>query len=108
MATVRGWKVWYGPTEVLTGWDALPDDGIQCVVIYYAETDGLGQPRRLVLSGDDYYFLAPELDHPVCSNDPPTTIRDRYPGAVIKRGRWASAATFSETTRLALADIEVP
>ena len=104
--TVRGWKVWYGPDDVYPShdWAIAPDDGVQCVVVYFSDDDALGHPKRLVLSGDSFYFLAAELDHPVCSNDSPDEIHARYPGASIKRGKWLSSEDFTETMRRAHAD----
>jgi hypothetical protein len=65
-------------------WEDLPDDGLLCKMIYYK--DGTKQVQH----GLDFYYEAPHhagiiQGAGMCRDE----IEDRYPGAVIKRGRWA-------------------
>lgn len=85
---VIAWRCWYDNwinideyNSVEHCWEQLPDDGFQAMRIWYA--DGTGRH----ISGNDYYFLS---EHPAGlivgqSND--LDIKERYPKAIIKRGR---------------------
>ncbi len=83
---VIGWSVWYEDsfyTSHDTRWGDLPDDGVQ--VMYLYKSDG----RRLHCSGDSSYFHVPP-DVWGSNRDEPNEVRKRYPGAIVKRGKWTS------------------
>jgi hypothetical protein len=87
------WRVWYDGGRVFDSdeisWEALPDDGVQFVRV---DVEGLGWRT---MDGCDWYFKAGDLI--ACNNDAPDEILRRYPGAILKRGRWTSD---EETTRI--------
>lgn len=96
-----GWRLYYTEDRAYssadTEWVACPDDGVLALVLYYdAYTDG-GVQYRKVLTGDDHYFHVPGTDLYGCNNDSIPEIEARYPGAVVKRGKWT---THAEMTRV--------
>ena len=101
---VLGLMAWYDGGQifkVVTPLDfaELPDDGVLEIVVYF--DDG----RRNFLGAMDYYFYAPHADGPIYGSDIHTTadeIRRRYPGAVVKRGKWVPEATMARVTAEAL------
>ncbi len=91
---VLGWRAWYAGGTVYdsrsTTWANLPDDGALAFVIYFAGNipGGVHSSLRRIMTGTDYYFLVgPDLY--AQSDDAPEEITRRYPGAILKRGRWA-------------------
>ena len=102
---VLGLIVWYDDGQVFrvvneAEWAALPDDGLVEAVIYF--DDG----RRNTLGAMDWYFYAPHPDGPIYGSDIYTTpdeIRRRYPGAIVKRGKWVPEETMARITAEALA-----
>lgn len=85
------WRVFYDGGRVFdsdsTEWKALPYDGVQVVVVYL-------DPGERILSGHDYYFKAGDVIGG--NSDSPSSIRKRYPGVSIKRGRWTSDGEITE------------
>lgn len=83
------WRVWYDDGTVYDScrrdWAGLPDDGLLVKMLYY--DDG----TRQIQQGADYYFVAPHAEGDIhgASSAPLEVIRRRYPGAIVKRGRWA-------------------
>lgn len=96
--TVVGWRCWYTDDRHYSSadhsWAELPDDGVLCLKLYYDEQAGGDERYTLLLDGDDRYFHIPNTDLYGCSNDPPDEILERYPGAVVKRGKWTTAEEF--------------
>ena len=82
------WRVWYDDGAIYASdehsWADLPDDGVLVRIIYYA--DGTKQIQQ----GTDYYYEAPHFSgEPVLgAGMDKDEIEKRYPGAIIKRGRW--------------------
>lgn len=112
---VAAWKVWYadGSRHVGTtpeAWAELPADGVLVVMLYYdehAETPPHVRLRRIMQGNDSYWLQPGEPDHIYGqSNDPPGAIRERYPGAMVKLGRWADDGTYKEVEQAAMADRE--
>lgn len=95
---VIAWKAWFAGGVVFCSdgvtWDELPDDGMLGLVTVFDErntANGIRLKRHV--DGCDWYWQAPGLDgEPIFgySDDDPDEIRDRYPGAVVKRGKWTS------------------
>ncbi len=84
-----GWRAWFdnGLTydSRSTSWADVPDDGCQVRMLFFA--DGSKQVQH----GADYYYDAP---HPAgtihgSTSDLLHELQARYPGAIVKRGRWA-------------------
>jgi len=88
------WRCWYNNlqseiveyTSLNSTLDNLPEDGFQAMRLWFA--DG----NSKVISGNDYYFF---YEHPTGiiygqTNDTPETINSRYPGALIKKGRYTT------------------
>jgi len=94
---VLGWIAWfddkkkYNSKETL--WDDLPSDGCLIVNVFSKIED---QPNILclTLNSDDWYWKQVREDGDIIyGSDTKQTeqeIKDRYPGAVLLRGRWAS------------------
>lgn len=80
------WRIWYDGGRFFDSesmsWEELPEDGVQLVVVYLPK----GQRH---ISGCDFYFKA-DGDILGGNSDSEVSIRRRYSGAVIKRGRWTS------------------
>jgi hypothetical protein len=86
---ITGWKAWFTEkrhyTSKDTNFEALPSDGCLGFKIFYSATTGL------FLKSQDYYFkhdklIGGDLDKP--GRDVRQEIMDRYPGAIIIRGKW--------------------
>jgi hypothetical protein len=100
---IIGWKAWYEDAEFSsddTEWGQLPDDGI--VIVYHFKSDG----RRLELAGDDSYFFAPTKSGDVWGSNRETEkqVQERYPGAIVKRGKWVPLEVFHKIQARAAAD----
>ncbi len=118
MGLILGWSVWIDTPEGVdqlesraTAWADVPDDGIIYKMLYKNDGDGLEEnqnpnlvSRRESMVGVDHYFEAPHADGTIygSSNDPAAEIVERYPGAIIKRGKWVPLETFDKVRRLAL------
>ena len=92
--TVLGIDVWYDDMKyritTSEAWAALPEDGIVEVLVHYS--DG----RKNTFGGHDFYFYAPHVEGPIYGSTSNTTrkeIKRRYPGAVVKLGKWVPEAT---------------
>ena len=101
------WRIWYTDDRHYNSeyheWNEIPDDGVLCLKLYYHDTAGdSGIRYTLLLDGDDHYFHVPDTNLFGSSNDPVEEIRERYPGAVIKRGKWTTAEEFYETKQSAV------
>ena len=85
---VVGWRVWVDGEGIYDShnntWDSVPSDGIIEMVTY--KEGGY----REMFSGHDHYFHAPHSKGTIygCNNDSMDEIKRRYPGAVIKKGKW--------------------
>lgn len=95
---VIAWKAWFAGGAAYcssgTRWEELPSDGMLGVVTVFDERHtGTGERLRRVINGRDWYWTAPAPDGETIygySDDDPEEIRDRYPGAVLVRGKWTS------------------
>ena len=94
--SVVGWRVWYDGGRTFDSrtmqWADLPDDGLQVMVVYYANGN------RSMESGNDIYFEAPGKSGGLIygsSLEPKRHILVRYPKAIVKKGRWT---TYQEIT----------
>ena len=63
-------------------WSDLPSDGVLAVNVY------LERPVKQTIYGYDWYFHIPDTD--VFGGDDHGDVTERYPGAIIKRGKWIS------------------
>jgi hypothetical protein len=109
---ILGWRCWYEGDAVYQGrtfteWQALPADGVIHVMVYYDQNDRSGKPLRMSLQGHDHYFLTPNgvLGS---NNDTLADIKQRYPGASIKRGKWVLADEQQKINKLASKDYNRP
>lgn len=91
---IIAWRCWYDDgtfipkeyTSINSTLDTLPEDGFQAMRLWYSNGGGR------YMSGNDYYFFA---EHPSGlifgqSNDSYDSIVQRYPTAIIKRGKHTS------------------
>ena len=108
---ILGWAAWVDTktgTEIYsskeTEWADLPDDGIIFIMLYKDEGDGQVEnltryTHRENMSGVDHYFMAPHSSGmPIygSNNDSITSIKKRYPGAIIKKGKWIPHELFQQ------------
>jgi len=98
--TTVGWRAWFDNGDVYcsrdTDWKDIPDDGVQYVMDYDAELSSDGNYRG-ILSGYDYYWITPESGFEVFGGH--EHPGDRYPGAIIKRGKWMPSVKFEDLRR---------
>ncbi len=115
---VMGWRAWYADGAVYSSldmdWDALPDDGVISVVLYFDEPTPAGSPLRRIMEGHDFYFKAAGPGGPIYGEthnqrqpDPMADIARRYPGASIKRGMWTDEDTMRRIQNQAMAAKEM-
>lgn len=82
-------------------WAAMPDFGVIEAVIYF---DG---GRRNTLGGNRFYFYAPHPDGPIWASMNAETkkeIEEKYPGAIVKQGKWVPETTMERVSAQAIAD----
>jgi hypothetical protein len=90
---VAGWRIWFDDGRVYQSstdkWEELPDDGVLVRMLYF--TDGTKQ----IQCGNDFYYEAPHPQGTIygAANEAFWDPK-RYPGAIVKRGRWAPDAYF--------------
>lgn len=74
-------------------WEDLPEDGMLGYVILFDQRADSGRRHHRIASGRDWYWMSPGVDgNPIFaeSNDTKEEILDRYPGAILRRGKWTS------------------
>lgn len=105
---VIGWRVWCDDDRVWDSahhtWADVPDDGLLVRVIYYSDD-------RREIQALDYFYEAPHAasgETIYGAGTPTDEIGTRYPGAVIKRGRWAPESYFRQVMARAHAATEPP
>lgn len=111
-----GWRAWYDHSRkydsATTKWEDLPDDGMQVLVVYYEDDNRMMfGPSPDQRSGVDHYFQVPGPDGEMIygsNSDTDTEILARYPGAIIKRGRWTTYEEFSRLQEEAGTEKEAP
>ncbi len=110
-----GWVAWVDTVTGIvrfsskeTPWVDVPDDGIVYKMLYKVVDDGtnrqLNPPNsREEMIGVDHYFEAPHRDGTIygSSNESIEVIEARYPGAVVKKGKWVPSETFFDVQKLA-------
>lgn len=104
MMDVVGWRAWYRGGRVYdsktTAWADLPDDGVIQIYLFMDERDKTSRmPYRRGMACSDYYWYVPGEDvYGSCNADEmlPTEIIRRYPGALIKKGRWVSEQEYAD------------
>lgn len=94
---VVGWKAWYTNGRKFdssqTSWSDLPDDGAILIQLYFDKRGERSRlPYRRVFLGDDYFWHVPPDLWGSCRHAEmtPEEICERYPDAMIKRGKWTS------------------
>ena len=95
---VVGWRAWYLGGRAFDSktntWADLPDDGVIQIYLFMDTRDQTTRlPYRRGMAGSDFYWhVAGEGVYGCCdaSEMKPDEILKRYPGALIKRGRWVS------------------
>jgi len=90
-----GWKAWvatqYGFTRYNSlqhKWEDVPKDGMLALRTYESELKSNKTPVGFKFLGCDYYFMARR------DKDVEKEIEKRYPGAIIRRGKWTDVVTF--------------
>lgn len=83
--------------DLIEFWKALPEDGFEAMKGYYNHRNPSNNaPLGFNLSGCDFYFMTPEGIVGGCYaneyKDPAKDIPKRYPGAIVKRGKWTTPA----------------
>lgn len=82
------WRAWYDDGRVFgsdtINWEDAPDDGLLVKILYYP-TGG-----KQIQQGVDYYYeVVTRVGLVQGAGMSKDEIPARYPGAAIKRGRWA-------------------
>jgi len=112
--TVVGWKIWYDDGSKYSSkdidWADLPVDGVQYLMLYESTFDHHDPPQRTRMShsGQDHYFRQ-ETEHGVVygsNNDSKEQNEERYPGAVVLKGRWADSDFYENIIVEAMADYD--
>lgn len=104
-----GWRVWFEAGKVFdsktSSWKDLPDDGVIIVVVYHQKRLRSGDGHyRTRYANQDYYWTMPNApDEIFCSNENPL---ERYPDAVVKRGKWVPYDEYEKTCDKAMNTIE--
>lgn len=95
---VIGWRAWYAGGRKYSSksstWEELPKDGVIQIYLFMDERNKSSRmPYRRGMAGSDYYWHVPGEDvYGACNADEmgPNEILLRYPGALIKKGKWVS------------------
>ena len=111
-----GWKAWVETdadpfyevhSSGLIDWALLPDR-IQVVMLYLDENDKVeDKPNRRICSGTDRYWWYKGVDGDWSiyhGNEPVAQVLKKYPGAIIKEGKWTSDKVITTVTALAMAE----
>ena len=90
---VIAWKAWYtgGRAYCSTGKDftELPDDGCLGFVLLLDKFSADTQHRR-IMHGANWYFFYDGDGGPIYGHSDEPDISERFPGAVIVRGKWTN------------------
>ena len=90
---VLGWIAWFDTKEKYTSkettWGDLPSDG--CLIVnVFSKIEGQPNILCLTMTSDDYYFRQETEEGVVYGSNNHTDNADRYPGAIVLRGKWAT------------------
>ena len=106
---VVGWKAWYAGEAVYdsrtTTWEELPNDGVVFIMLYMNTFNADGTVRhRRQMSSNDWYFRAPAGDDFIYghNNDTPEENARRFPGVILKRGKWVTDAEMEHDSQEAM------
>lgn len=103
-----GWRAWYTNGRTFNSdddaWSDLPHDGVLVIVVYLDEYSGAddGVQHRYILDGSDWYFHVPDEGIIGSNSDSASEILERYPGALLKRGKWTDPETFRAVKQAAV------
>ncbi|MHA2279266.1 MAG: hypothetical protein ACXAC5_00020 [Promethearchaeota archaeon] len=107
--TIIGFRAWYENSQVFDSktitWENLPDDGLIVVILYENKRlrSGDGHYRRICSNKNYYWIVLPNLLDVFYDDDNPV---ERYPGAIVKRGKWVPYAEYEAVTKEAMETIE--
>lgn len=107
--TILGFRVWYENDQIFdsktTTWEVLPDDGLIVVMLYENKRlkSGTGYYRK-ICSNQSYYWVVPPNNLDVFYDD--DNPIERYPGAVVKRGKWVPYAEYETAIKKAMEALE--
>lgn len=100
---IKSWRCWYNNlTPEILRYDSqnhtiedLPDDGFQAMRIWFKNGNGK------YVSGNDYYFFYQFGDEVIFgqTNDLPDKIIERYPNAVIKKGKYTTESILDKINK---------
>lgn len=100
---IVSWRCWVEFNEDIVEynsiehcWNKIPDDGFQAMRLWYS--DGTGR----YISGNDFYFLSEHKAGLIIGQSNDTDIKERYPNAIIKRGKHVPDKLMKEITDLML------
>ena len=99
-------RAWYDDGSVYdsktVAWADLPADGFLIRIIY--DATGIGKEIQM---GMDFYYEAPHEsgDWVLGSGNDRDDIETRYPGAVIKLGKWAPKSVWEQALTEAMASV---
>lgn len=99
---VLGWRFYIDGGFVFdsrnNNWNEVSSDGV--IIGYLYKEQGYKEE----MCGSDRYFQAPHSEGIIYghSNDSEQEIKKRYPGAVVKRGKWVPPEVFSRIQKEAV------
>jgi hypothetical protein len=102
MNRVAGYVVWYADGSSCSSrnksWDQMPADGVLMVMLYFDKFTAGNKRYAEVQQGHEHYFRMPDGSDWIhgYSNDSAGDIQKRYPGAIVKRGKWASNGRYAK------------
>ena len=100
------WRAWYDDGTVydskIITWADLPADGFLIRVI--CDEKGSGKEIQM---GMDYYYEAPHISGELIlgSGNDADEIEERYPNAIVKRGKWAPKEVWERVLTEAMASV---
>lgn len=106
---IIGWRIWYEHNRVFESrtfqWKDLPDDGLIIVILYENKRlkSGKGHYRR-ICANKSYYWIVPPNSLDVFYDDENPV--ERYPGAIVKRGKWVPYAEYEAVMQKSMEALE--
>lgn len=98
---VVGWRCWVEVNgeikeynSVDDNWCDIPNDSFQAMRLWYSDN------TSRVISGNDFYFIQQHNKGLIFGQTNDTDVKERYPGAIIKRGKHIPDLMMKEINEL--------
>lgn len=103
---VKSWRCWVEVgndikefNSIDNDWCGVPDDGFQAMRVWY--TDGTSR----MISGNDFYFIQVHSKGLIFGQTNDLDVKQRYPGALIKRGKHIPDKLMKEVNEMMLSSV---